>query len=103
MTEEEQRRLQAQQENMRAYKFAFGNPAGQAVLKDLAGFCHAADTTASARRTLPIDKDRMLILEGRRQVFLMIQRKIALTAEQVFELATGRSVEVSMEEQDDAA
>jgi hypothetical protein len=103
MTEEEQRRLAAQQENMRAFKLAFGSPAGQRVLVDLAAFCHAADTTAPASQTRPIDKDRMLMLEGRRQVFLMIQRKIGLTAAQVFELATGRTVEVSMEEQDDAA
>jgi hypothetical protein len=97
-------RMIATEDNMRAYKLAFGSPAGQVVLVGLAAFCRAAETTAPGfDDTEPIDKDRMLIMEGRRQVFLMIQRKIGLTAAQVFELATGRTVEIATEETEDAA
>ncbi len=76
----------------RAKEFLFGrrlsylqtfdknNQAAQAVLKDLAKFCRANQTTF-----LP-DPRAHAMLEGRREVWLRIQQHLNLSPEQLWEL-----------------
>jgi hypothetical protein len=64
----------------RAYKLAFGGVAGDTVLRDLAKFCRAHETTFHA------DPRVAAVLEGRREVFLRIQHHLKLTDEQVYSL-----------------
>jgi hypothetical protein len=63
----------------RAYQLAFGSPAGQAVLRDLAKFCRAADTEFHA------DPRIHAALSG---------RHINLTPEQLAALYDGRSITI---------
>lgn len=68
----------------RNYQLAFGSPAGREVLVDLARFCRANETCV-----IPNDRDKTLVLEGRREVFLRIQQHLNLTSEQLFDLFGG--------------
>lgn len=79
----------------RNYQLAFGSPAGQAVLRDLAGFCRAAETC--------FDQDQRIhaVLEGRREVWLRIERHLNLSSEQLFALLDGRQIQLSKVENDD--
>ncbi len=72
-----------------AYKFTFSynNPAARQVLADLAIFCRANETCV-----IPGDRDKTLILEGRREVFLRLQQHLNLSPEQLFELYTGKGL-----------
>lgn len=56
------------------------NPAGEAVLRDLARFCYVTKTTASA------NPHAMAVAEGRRQVWLHIQQTLSLTDAQVYRI-----------------
>jgi hypothetical protein len=60
--------------------FAEDNQFTKVVLKDLARFCRAHDST--------FDKDprRHAALEGRREVFLRIQEYLNLTESQIYDL-----------------
>lgn len=71
-------------ELIRAYRIAFGSPAGQQVLADLAPFCRAADSC--------FDPDPRIHaqFEGRREVWLRIQRFANLTQEDILQLALQR-------------
>lgn len=69
-----------------AYLAAFRNPAGEAVLEDLAKFCRANETTFDA------DARVHAVLEGRREVWLRIQQHLGLTPEQLLVLYTGNQV-----------
>lgn len=66
-----------------SYQLAFGSPAGELVLEDLAKFCRANQTC--------FDPDPRIhaVLEGRREVFLRIQQHLNLTSEQLFQLYSG--------------
>jgi hypothetical protein len=69
----------------RAYQQTFNraSPAAQYVLADIANFCHAKETTLRPGATeLELARN-----EGRRQVFLRIQRALNLTPEEMFDLA----------------
>lgn len=70
----------------RNYQLAFGNPAGQEVLRDLITFCRACETCFEG------DRDKHLIAEGRREVYLRIARHLHLSSEELFELYRGGSV-----------
>lgn len=70
----------------RAYQLALTSPAGQAVLLDLAVFCRANETCV-----IPGDRDRTLILEGRREVWLRIQQHLNLSGEQLADLYNGKT------------
>ena len=63
-----------------AYVRTFMNPPGQEVLEDLAKFCRAAETCFNP------DPRIHAVLEGRREVWLRIQRHLQLTDEQLFAL-----------------
>ncbi|SRR5258706_10585305 len=71
----------------RSYQFSFGTPAGRHVLMDLAKFCRATQTCivtpGGGDVRTPIDKDRTLVLEGRREVWLHIQQYLNLTPEEL--------------------
>lgn len=67
----------------RAYQLAFGGPAGQTVLADLAKFCRAGETAA-----VPGDHDRTWALIGRREVYLSIRDYLDLTPEQLVDKFT---------------
>lgn len=69
-----------------AYLRAFGGFAGQQVLIDLARFCRAAETCVIAG-----DRDKTLILEGRREVFLRIQQHMRLSPEQLYQVYAGQN------------
>ena len=73
-----------------AYKLTFGSQSGQTVLRDLTSFCRGTETCVVAEKGQPIDVHRSLILEGRREVFLRIQRAMNLTPEQLIALVTGQ-------------
>lgn len=64
-----------------ALTFSRTNLSAQRVVADLQDFCCGNKTTAGA------DYDQMLIREGRRQVWLRIQRALNLTPEEQFNLA----------------
>ena len=68
-----------------AYQLSLTSPAGQKVLADLAKFCRANDTC--------FDPDPRIhaVLEGRREVFLRIQRHLNLSPDQLLELDSGRT------------
>lgn len=75
----------------RDFLTCFGAPAGQNVLTYLAPFCRAAETcVAIEKKGAPIDVHRTMVLEGRREVFLEIQKFLNLTPEHLFLLSTGR-------------
>lgn len=69
----------------RNYQLTFQrtNPAAQQVLADLQDFCCGFRTTAVGGSA-----HEMAVREGRRQVFLRIQRSLNLTPEEQFALAT---------------
>ena len=60
-----------------AYRKTFSSVHGEAVLEDLARFCRANETTF-----LP-DERASLILDGRREVWLRIQKHLHLTDDEL--------------------
>ena len=81
----------------RAYKLTFGSLSGQEVLMDLAPFCRAMETTVVFG-----DRDKMLIAEGRRQVFIRITQHLHLSAEELYALYDGRNIQRLIGETEDA-
>lgn len=66
-----------------AYVAVFGNDKDvyvKLVLKDLAKFCRAHETTYDP------DERKHLMLEGRKEVWLRIQNYLRLNSEELFEL-----------------
>ena len=70
-----------------AYIRTFRNPVGQEVLEDQAVFCRATTPTYNS------DPRIHALLEGRREVFLRIQKNINLSDEELWDMhsATMRS------------
>ena len=66
--------------------FQRSGQAGQTVLKELMFFCHALKTTATYDNQGRIDPNATLILEGRRQVWNMIEQRLGLTTEELYAL-----------------
>lgn len=62
------------------YRTVFASPVGQRVLADLAKFCRANESTFHA------DARLHAVAEGRREVWLRIQRNLELTDEQLWGL-----------------
>lgn len=65
-----------------AYRAVFSGPQGDIVLADLAVFCRATEPTFHA------DARLHALAEGRREVFLRIQKQLHLSDEQLFDLVT---------------
>lgn len=68
-----------------AYRRTFAGPVPGVVLRDLARFCRANETTV-----VPGQPEASKILEGRREVWLRIQHHLQLTDEQLWDLYDGR-------------
>lgn len=67
----------------RAYELTFSQGHGQFVLRDLAHFCKAGETTFDEN---PIIAARYA---GRREVMLRIQKHLNLTSEELFAIYSG--------------
>lgn len=78
----------------RSYCLALKSPAGQDVLADLAKFCRADDTCFHE------DPRLHAVLEGRREVWLRIQKHLNLTQEQLYAIYTGRQFNPLAEDKD---
>lgn len=70
-----------------AYVKTFLGPFGQEVLIDLAKFCRASESTFHT------DARAHAVAEGRREVWLRIQRHLQLTDEQLWALYGGNPVQ----------
>ena len=68
------------QRRQRAYQTTFAGPIGELVLSDLAKFCRAYSTTFHP------DPRVAAQLDGRREVFLRIQKYLKLTDDQIWDL-----------------
>ena len=64
-----------------AYQRAFKGASREALLHDLSRFCRAHHSCV-----VPGDRDRTLLLEGRREVWLRIQEHITLSIVELAEL-----------------
>jgi hypothetical protein len=64
--------------------FSLNQPAHVVVLEDLARFCRAEETCV-----VPGDRDKSLVLEGRREVWLRIQQHLQFPPEVLFSLYNG--------------
>lgn len=97
--EQIEKALSALQQRQRAYQLAFSQPAGMAVLTDLTKFCRAVESCV-----IPGDRDKTLILEGRREVFLRMTEHLHLSIEQLYALYGGQHVDLKFtpEENEDA-
>lgn len=67
-------------ERKRAYDVTFKNVSGEIVLQDLARFCRANESCFNA------DARLHALAEGRREVWLRIQRHLNMTPEQLAQL-----------------
>jgi hypothetical protein len=67
-----------------AYQKTFAGPLAAAVLRDLARFCRAHESTFDA------DPRVQANLDGRREVWLRLQHHLQLTPDQLWELYSGR-------------
>ena len=65
------------------YLAVFDTPAGKDVLRDLARFCRAHETTVAP------DARTTDILEGRREVWLRIQHHLQLSDDDLWDLYKG--------------
>jgi hypothetical protein len=71
----------------RSYQLAFGSPAGQKVLMDLAVFCRANENAA-----VPGDDHRTWMAIGRREVWLRIQQHMNLNSDELYALFAGNGI-----------
>jgi hypothetical protein len=80
-----------------AYKLAFNldHPAAQMVLEDLQKFCRASEEIIST------DASKMAYLEGRRSVWLRIQRHLHLTPEQLMLLYAAPNLRIAEDDNHD--
>lgn len=72
-----------------AYRKTFDGPLAEVVLKDLARFCRAHESTFHA------DPRAHAVAEGRREVWLRIANHLNLTPDQLWQLYSGRPADVS--------
>ena len=70
-----------------AYRSVFKGPLAETVLKDLARFCRANESTFHT------DARAHAVAEGRREVWLRIQHHLKLSPDQLWELYSGRPKE----------
>lgn len=71
-----------------AYRACFGNYAGERVMQDLVSFCRGVETCV-----IPNDRDKTLVLEGRREVLLRIYEHMNFRPEHLYILYDGKSLE----------
>jgi hypothetical protein len=82
-----------------AYRLAFGSPAGQLVLDDLAQFCHANKSVWNENQRLTD------VAIGHHEVFLRILQHLNLNPEQLLTMYNGQHIQDALaklkEEEDD--
>jgi hypothetical protein len=80
-------RLWSYEEQLKAYKLAFRNPAGMIALADILDYCGVADEA-------PMRGGEYVhgYAAGRRSVGLRIQERLHLTHEELYDLLKGRSI-----------
>jgi hypothetical protein len=66
-----------------AYQTTFKGPLAEVVLKDLARFCRAHEST------FHVDPRAHAMAEGRREVWLRLQNHLNLTTDELWELYSG--------------
>lgn len=71
-------------ERRHAYRMTFKGPLAEVVLKDLARFCRAHESTFMA------DERAHALAEGRREVWLRIANHLNLSPDQLWTLYSGR-------------
>lgn len=79
----------------RNYQQVFATPMGQEVLKDLAKFCRAAESTYDD------DPRRHALAEGRREVFLRIGRHLNLPTSELYAMYSGKPFDPLLMDQED--
>lgn len=79
----------------RAYMLCFRTPAGMEVLADLAKFCRANEPCWSA------DPREHALQEGRREVWLRIEKHVRLTPDQLYAIYTGRTFDPLLMDKED--
>jgi hypothetical protein len=67
-----------------AYQITFRGPVAEKVLRDLARFCRAHESTANPNTHIAAR------LDGRREVWLRIQAHLKLSPDKLWELYSGR-------------
>lgn len=70
-----------------AYQLFKNTQEGTTFLADLARFCRANETCV-----VPNDRDKTLVLEGRREVWLRIQNHFGLSPEELLRLYAGPEI-----------
>lgn len=70
------------------YNKVFGNELGKEVLSDLRVFCHATMSLEQKDAGQAVDPNAMLILEGRRQVFMQIINTMKINYEDIYDFET---------------
>lgn len=74
-------------ERRHAYQMTFRGPLGEVVLKDLARFCRAHESTFQT------DPRAHALAEGRREVWLRLQNHLKLSPDELWALYSGRPAE----------
>jgi hypothetical protein len=74
-------------ERRHAYQMTFRGPLADVVLKDIARFCRAHESTFAT------DARDAAKLDGRREVWLRIQEHLRLTPDQLWQLYDGRTAQ----------
>ena len=81
---EAQRRLVREKQTDYQLTFQTSQPSNVKVLEDLAEFCRANESCV-----VPGDRDKTLILEGRREVWLRISQMLGLAPDEAFAYFSG--------------
>ncbi len=69
-----------------AYRRVFNSPSGKVVLDDLARFCRASESTFHE------DSRVHALAEGRREVWLRIEKHLNLSPQELYDLTKGQPV-----------
>ena len=77
----------ALRERRYAYRQTFAGPLAETVLKDLARFCRAHEST------FHVDQRAHAVAEGRREVWLRIENHLRLSPDQLWSLYSGHPKE----------
>lgn len=84
--------IDALRQRQTAYQAAaVAHPLVQEMLMDLAAYCRGGQSPAPETDKEPFDKDRILLLLGRQQVWLRIANHLNLQPSQLYALYSRRS------------
>lgn len=77
----------------RTYQLTFGHPEGQRCIELLMQFCRANETCF-----VDGDERRTMMLEGRREVWLHIQKYLRFSSEELLRIQMGQTINVETDE-----